>query len=99
MLLAVPTSKTSLGHKRYVASCIVVVMCPLTVNTVAEGPPSVGETTIMDLPQGYFNMGRSLDYGDLHHNRLLVSVCNYMGLNDQTFGNLDDGTGPLDGLA
>lgn len=48
---------------------------------------------------GYFRMGRNLDYGDMLHNRLLVSVCNYMGLEEQqTFGNLDDGSGPLPNL-
>ncbi len=49
--------------------------------------------------QGYFRMGRNLDYGDVQHNRLLVSLCNYMGLEDQeTFGNLDDDSGPLPNL-
>jgi hypothetical protein len=50
--------------------------------------------------QGYFAMGRYLDFDDLPPNRLLVSVCHYMGLEDQdTFGNLDEGSGPLEGLA
>lgn len=48
--------------------------------------------------QGYFRMGRSLDAGDEIHNRLLVSICQYMGLSDQTYGNLDTGSGPLDNL-
>ena len=42
--------------------------------------------------------GRFLDYGDFgqSHNRLLVSACNAMGLNDvTTFGNTDPGKGPL----
>jgi hypothetical protein len=49
--------------------------------------------------QGYFRMGRSMTVGDIIHNRLLVSLCHYMGLTDQeTFGNLDAGNGPLNGL-
>ena len=48
---------------------------------------------------GYFRMGRNLDYGDTDHNRLLVSACHFMGLDgQQTFGNLDSGSGPLDNL-
>ena len=47
----------------------------------------------------YFQMGRSLDFDDTIHNRLLVSLCRYMGLEDtETFGNLDKGSGPLSGL-
>jgi Protein of unknown function (DUF1552) len=47
----------------------------------------------------YFRMGRSLDYGDEIHNRLLVSICHYMGLTEQqSFGNNDDGSGPLPDL-
>ena len=47
----------------------------------------------------HFQMGRSLDFDDTHHNRLLVSLCRYMGLDEiETFGNLDKGTGPLQGL-
>ena len=43
--------------------------------------------------------GRYLDFGEARHNKLLVSICNLMGLDDVTsFGTLDDGTGPLDGL-
>lgn len=32
-------------------------------------------------------MGRYLRYGGAPHNDLLVSLCNYMGLPDTTFGN------------
>lgn len=47
----------------------------------------------------HFQMGRSLDFEDTIHNRLLVSLCHYMGLEQtETFGNLDDGEGPLKGL-
>jgi len=43
--------------------------------------------------------GRYLDFPEQRHNKLLVSLCNLMGLDDVTsFGTLDDGTGPLDGL-
>lgn len=48
---------------------------------------------------GYFPTGRFLDYGDAPQNRLLVSICNAMGLDDvQTFGDMDTGSGPLPGL-
>lgn len=48
---------------------------------------------------GYFNMGRRLDYGDEMQNRLLVSICNAMGLDQvQTYGDMDNGSGPLAGL-
>jgi hypothetical protein len=44
--------------------------------------------------------GRYLEFGEkLDHNRLLVSLCHAMGLQDvNTFGNIDGGTGPLPGL-
>lgn len=49
--------------------------------------------------QGFFRMGRNLTYDSVPNNRLLVSLCHYMGLEDQsTFGNLDDGAGPLPDL-
>ena len=47
---------------------------------------------------GYFRMGRNLDVGDVDINRLLVSTLQYMGLEDESFGNLDSGNGPLPGL-
>jgi hypothetical protein len=42
--------------------------------------------------------GRKLTYDSVQINRLLVSLCQLMGLGDQTFGNLDQGSGPLPGL-
>ncbi len=42
--------------------------------------------------------GRKLSYDKVQINRLLVSLCQLMGLEDQTFGNLDQGTGELPGL-
>jgi hypothetical protein len=47
---------------------------------------------------GHFQMGRSLDFGDTPHNRLLVSLCDYMGVSVTDFGDLDPGTGKLQGL-
>jgi hypothetical protein len=46
---------------------------------------------------GMMNMGRYLEYNEsVQHNRLLVAICNAMGLADvSTFGNTDNGTGPL----
>ncbi|HEX4336601.1 MAG TPA: DUF1552 domain-containing protein [Polyangiaceae bacterium] len=47
----------------------------------------------------YFKMGRSLQFQDLPHNNLLVSVCNAMGFDDvTTFGIPGVCTGPLPGL-
>ncbi len=49
---------------------------------------------------GYFKTGRFLQYPDLPHNNLLVSVCNAMGFSDvTTFGIPGVCTGPLPGLA
>ncbi|HEX3597467.1 MAG TPA: DUF1552 domain-containing protein [Polyangiaceae bacterium] len=48
---------------------------------------------------GYFKTGRSLQFKDLPHNDLLVSICNAMGLDDvTTFGIPGVCTGPLPGL-
>jgi hypothetical protein len=48
---------------------------------------------------GYFKMGRQMNYQDLPHNNLLVSVCNAMGFDDvNTFGIPGVCTGPLPGL-
>ncbi|HEY6881832.1 MAG TPA: hypothetical protein VI299_27580, partial [Polyangiales bacterium] len=46
---------------------------------------------------GAVPMGRYLEYNEqVQHNRLLVAICNAMGLADvKTFGNIDNGTGPL----
>jgi hypothetical protein len=46
-----------------------------------------------------FNMGRSLKYKGVPHNRLLLSVAEAMGHPLETFGNPDYcGDGPLTGL-
>ena len=43
--------------------------------------------------------GRYLKLAQTYNNRLLVSLCHFMGYTDvQKFGSLDDGTGPLPGL-
>jgi len=48
---------------------------------------------------GAFKTGRKLTLDQVQINRLLVSLCQMMGLPEtQTFGNLDKGTGPLLGL-
>jgi hypothetical protein len=47
---------------------------------------------------GYFNTGQYLDMGGAPHQKLLVSVCQSLGLNNPTFGNPAFGTGPLEGL-
>lgn len=48
---------------------------------------------------GYFKTGRQLNYQNVPHNNLLVSVCNAMGFDDvSTFGIPGVCTGPLQGL-
>lgn len=48
---------------------------------------------------GYLKTGRQLNYADLPHNNLLVSLCNAMGFDDvTTFGIPGVCTGPLQGL-
>jgi hypothetical protein len=48
---------------------------------------------------GYLKTGRQLNYQDLPHNNLLVSVCNAMGFSDvTTYGIPGVCTGPLPGL-
>jgi hypothetical protein len=48
---------------------------------------------------GQLTGGRYLTFDGVPHNRLLVSVCNLMGVTDvKTFGKTDQGSGPLAGL-
>ncbi|MEM6787870.1 MAG: DUF1552 domain-containing protein [Myxococcota bacterium] len=47
---------------------------------------------------GHFAMGRNLDIEETDMNRLLVSTLQFMGLDDDTFGNLDQGSGGLAAL-
>ncbi len=46
-----------------------------------------------------FPRDRALSFGGLPHNHLLVSLCQFMGLSNSTFGNPTVGSGPLPGLA
>ncbi|MBK8261940.1 MAG: DUF1552 domain-containing protein [Nannocystis sp.] len=46
------------------------------------------------LPSG----GRLLQFPGVSHGRLLVSICQAMGLSNDTFGNATYGAGPLEGL-
>jgi hypothetical protein len=48
---------------------------------------------------GYLKTGRYLNFGGAPHQKLLVSICQAMGLTNPTFGDPSHGTGPLDGLA
>jgi hypothetical protein len=48
---------------------------------------------------GYWKTGRYLDFKGAPHQKLLVSVCQAMGLDNPTFGDASHGTGPLEGLA
>jgi hypothetical protein len=47
---------------------------------------------------GVLQTGRYLQYDDVIHNRMLVSICNLMGLDISTFGDQDNGSGGLPGL-
>jgi Protein of unknown function (DUF1552) len=48
---------------------------------------------------GRIQMGRYLQYDAVRHNRLLVSLCHAMGMDEQqTFGDTDTGSGGLAGL-
>ncbi len=48
---------------------------------------------------GRIQPGRYLTYDRVPHNRLLVSICHALGLDEQTtFGDIDSGSGGLDGL-
>jgi hypothetical protein len=47
---------------------------------------------------GVFTPGRYLRTGGASHARLLVSICQAMGLSTTTFGNPQTGSGPLAGL-
>jgi hypothetical protein len=48
---------------------------------------------------GYLKTGRYLNFGGAPHQKLLVSICQAMGLTNPTFGDPSHGTGPLDGLS
>lgn len=48
---------------------------------------------------GYFRTGRYITQpSETGHNRLLVSLMNAMGVDEDTFGNPEYGTGPISGL-
>ena len=48
---------------------------------------------------GYFKTGRYLNFPEkTPHNKLHVSLCNAFGIETDTFGNPDFGTGPLPGM-
>lgn len=48
---------------------------------------------------GFLRPGRYLTFPGTSHARLLVSICQAMGLDDRVFGDAAHGTGPLEGLA
>lgn len=47
---------------------------------------------------GVWKTGRLLSFGGAPHQRLLVSICQAMGLAQQTFGDASKGQGPLEAL-
>ena len=48
--------------------------------------------------RGYLKTGRYLKLGGEPHQKLLVSICQALGLANQTFGDESHGSGPLGGL-
>jgi hypothetical protein len=46
----------------------------------------------------HFNLGRYLQFPGENHQKLLVSMCQAMGLTNPTFGDPSYGAGPLAGL-
>jgi hypothetical protein len=48
--------------------------------------------------RGYLQSGRYVKLGGEPHQKLLVSICQAMGLENQTFGDESFGSGPLGGL-
>ena len=48
---------------------------------------------------GYFKTGQYLSFAGEPHNKLMVSICNALGLTNETFGEASFGAGPLAGLA
>jgi hypothetical protein len=48
---------------------------------------------------GCLRTGRYATFGGAPHQKLLVSLCHALGLDNQTFGDASHGTGPLEGLA
>lgn len=47
---------------------------------------------------GYFPLGRYIDFEGAPHQKLLVSICQAMGLDNETYGDDTKGKGALDGL-
>jgi hypothetical protein len=48
---------------------------------------------------GFLRTGRYLNFNGAPHQKLLVSICQAMGLTNPTFGDPAHGTGPLEGLS
>jgi hypothetical protein len=47
---------------------------------------------------GFFNPGQLIDFGGIYHNRLLVSIAQALGVNIETFGDPNGGSGFLEEL-
>ena len=50
------------------------------------------------LAGGGIRGGQVIDVGGSRHNRLLVTLCNYMGVNVSTYGNPQGGSGAIEGV-
>jgi hypothetical protein len=53
---------------------------------------------ILSGASGYLDAGRYLKLAGEPHQKLLISICNAMGVDTETFGTASLGTGPLEGL-
>jgi hypothetical protein len=72
------------------------------MNEMGTGNHSLKNTpwVLVGSAGGYLKTGKVLSFPGQPHNRLLVNICNAMGLPDRTFGDPDYGAaGPLPGLA
>ena len=76
-----------------------------TLIYIGNGMGEGGPHSFWDLPVilaggagGKLEMGRWMKVPDVANNRLMVSVAQTLGMDVDTFGNTDGGTGPLAGL-
>ena len=67
-------------------------------SAVGHGSHTAGPIPFV-LAGGGLNTQRVLEFDEIDHQRLLVSLCHAMGCDDvESFGNLDQGSGPVPGL-
>lgn len=71
----------------------------LWAKEMGDSRAHVCESVPFVLAGGGFRGGRYLRFDGQSHSHLLVSICNALGLPNQTFGDPSTGSGPLPGLA